>query len=504
MVDRIRKILIANRGEIAVRIIRACHELGVASVAVYSDVDATAAHVRLADESVAIGPAPAAESYLNSTRIIQAALESKAQAIHPGYGFLSESTDFSRQVSQAGLIFIGPKAEAIQAMGNKAEARRKMSAVGIPVIEGYSGPDDNKSFHNAASKIGYPLLVKAAAGGGGKGMRVAWEVAELTEAIDSARREAYNAFGDDRLILEHYLPQAHHIEIQVLADQYGNMVHLFERECSVQRRHQKIIEETPSPLLDEPLRRAMVTAALKAAQFIGYTNAGTVEFLVDPQERSFFFLEMNTRLQVEHPITELVTGLDLVQWQIRIADGEKLPFTQDMLYQRGHAIECRLYAEDPANHFLPASGQILTFIEPRGPGIRVDSGFSNGDEITLYYDPLIAKVVAFGEDRLSAIRRLQAALRDTVLLGLPNNVAFLLDILASDNFCKAKIHTNWVEQNYSDWQVTGCEVPAEVIIAAGLITPKIEHERRAEQVKSGKDPFSPWITSSSFRTGESA
>jgi len=501
LVDRIRKILIANRGEIAIRIIRACRELGIASIAVYSDVDATALHVRLADESVAIGPPEASESYLNAPRIIQAALDREAQAIHPGYGFLSENADFADQVSQAGLIFIGPSADAIQAMGNKAEARRRVSTIDVPVIEGYSGQDDYDSIQNAAIRIGYPLLVKAAAGGGGKGMRVVWESSNLHEAIDTARREAKHAFGDDRLILERYLPDAHHIEFQVLADQYGNFVHLFERECSVQRRHQKIIEETPSPLLDESLRSEMGTAALNVASAVGYTNAGTVEFIVDPQHRSFFFLEMNTRLQVEHPITELVTGLDLVQWQIRIAADERLPFNQDQLSQRGHAIECRLYAEDPANNFLPASGPILSFTEPQGPGIRVDSGFGSGDDITLYYDPLIAKVIAYGEDRLSAIRRLQAALRDTVLLGIPNNVAFLLDILSDDAFLQAKIHTGWVEQNFADWHSTGCETPAEVLIAAGLISTQNNLDRPLEQDRSGKDPFSPWKLPNYFRNG---
>ena len=370
-----RKILIANRGEIAVRVIRACREMGISSVAVYSTADQQALHVRLADEAVAIGPALASQSYLSIEKIIQAARQTGAEAIHPGYGFLSENPLFAQAAQDAGLVFIGPPASAIQAMGDKASARHMMQMAGVPIVPGYQGDDRESALLAAAPEIGWPVFVKASAGGGGKGMRVVWEPADLPEAIAAARREAQHAFGNGRLILERYVPRAHHIEFQVLGDSFGNIVHLYERECSLQRRHQKVIEETPSPLLDEVLRAQMGQAAVTAARAAGYQNAGTVEFIVDPQNRAFYFLEMNTRLQVEHPITELVTGLDLVQWQIRLAAGERLSFSQEDVHQRGHAIECRLYAEDPSNHFLPAAGRLLRFIEPEGPGIRLDFWF---------------------------------------------------------------------------------------------------------------------------------
>ncbi len=353
------KILIANRGEIAVRLIRACREMGIGSVAVYSEADAGAVHVRLADEAVLLGPAEAGESYLVVEKIIAAVQKTGAEAVHPGYGFLSENAGFAQAVADAGLVFIGPPPDAITAMGDKAEARELMEKAGVPLVPGYQGKDDDKSLAKAAKQIGFPVLVKAAAGGGGKGMRVVEKEADLTEGIEAARSEARSAFGDDRLIVEKYITEARHVEFQILADTHGNSVHLFERECSIQRRHQKVIEETPSPLLDEGLRAEMGAAAVAAAQSVEYTNAGTVEFIVDPHTRQFYFLEMNTRLQVEHPITELTAGLDLAQWQIRIAAGEKLPFTQAELFQRGHAIEARIYAEDPANSFLPAVGTIL-------------------------------------------------------------------------------------------------------------------------------------------------
>jgi 3-methylcrotonyl-CoA carboxylase alpha subunit len=336
------KILIANRGEIAVRVIRACRELGIATAAVYSEADRAALHVRLADEAVFIGPAEASASYLNMERILDAARQTGAEAIHPGYGFLSENAGFAQVAADSGLVFIGPSPSAMRAMGSKAEARQRMQAAGVPVVPGYQGDDSLEALRTAADEIGFPLLVKAAAGGGGKGMRVVLSPVDLTEAVEGARQEALRAFGDGQLLLERYIPRAHHVEFQVLADRSGKTLHLFERECSVQRRHQKIIEETPSPLLDEALRAEMGAAAVAAAQAVGYENAGTIEFIVDPASRQFYFLEMNTRLQVEHPITELVTGLDLVQWQIRIATGESLPFEQVDLRQRGHSIECRL------------------------------------------------------------------------------------------------------------------------------------------------------------------
>ena len=430
----IHKILIANRGEIAIRILRACKELGIQTVAVYSDADKNSLHVQQADEAIHIGAAPPKESYLNATVLVRAALDSNADAIHPGYGFLSESASFAGTVASAGLTFIGPSAESIRAMGDKAESKIRMKEAGVPTVPGAEGLGNERDFEAAAKEIGYPILVKAAAGGGGKGMRIVNAEGELQDSIESARREASNAFGDDRLLIEKYVANAHHVEFQVFGDQHGNLVHLFERECSVQRRHQKIIEETPSLLLTPELREQMGNAAVAAAKAVGYYNAGTVEFIVDPDTRKFYFLEMNTRLQVEHPITELVTGIDLLHWQIRIANGEHFPFDQSHFTQRGHAIECRVYAEDPANGFLPSTGKLLQFIEPRGPGIRVDSGFAVGSEVTHFYDPLLAKLIVHAEDRASAIQRMQAALKDFVVHGVVTNIDFLQTVLAHPDF----------------------------------------------------------------------
>jgi acetyl-CoA carboxylase biotin carboxylase subunit len=498
-----KKILIANRGEIAARLIRACRELGIANVAVYSEADQQALHVRLADEAIPIGPAAASKSYLNIERILEAAISSRAEAIHPGYGFLSENADFARAVEEAGLVFIGPPSEAIRAMGDKAAARQRMQAAGVPIVPGYHGQDDDARLKEAAAQIGYPLLVKAAAGGGGKGLRVVQREDELVEALAGARREAQRAFGDPRLILERYIANARHVEFQVLGDQHGKLLHLFERECSMQRRHQKIIEEAPSPLLDAALRQEMGAAAVEAARAVGYFSAGTVEFIVDPQTRRFYFLEMNTRLQVEHPITEMVTGVDLAQWQIRVAAGERLPFEQSDLRPRGHAIECRLYAEDPANNFLPATGKLLRFIEPRGPGVRVDSGIATGDEITIHYDPLIAKLIVHAEDRPSAIRKMQAALRETVILGVTTNWQFLQDVLAHPDFENGQIDTTWIERTFEGWQHPQCELPAEVLIAAALTQFHRAGEFSASPADTpGRDPYNPWRIGNNFRLGE--
>lgn len=499
-----KKILIANRGEIAVRIIRACREMDIQTVAVYSETDRRALHVRMADEAVEIGPPPAAESYLAIERILNAARETQAEAIHPGYGFLSENAGFARAVQTAGLIFIGPPPDAMNAMGDKGRARQTMQAASVPVVPGYQGADDEHTLAAKAGEIGFPVLVKAAAGGGGKGMHVVFDPPSLNEAVAAARREAQHAFGDSHLILERYIPRARHIEFQILADMHGNVLHLFERECSIQRRHQKIIEETPSPFLDADLRSRMGTAAVAAARAVGYQNAGTIEFIVDPDTRQFYFLEMNTRLQVEHPITELVAGLDLVQWQIRIAAGETLPFRQADIRQRGHAIECRLYAEDPANNFLPATGRLLRFVEPKGPGIRVDSGFTSGDTISIHYDPLIAKIITFAEDRPAALRRMRAALRDTVLLGLTHNGAFLQDVLSTPEFQQGIFHTTWVEEYFGDWQPPQCALPPEVLVAAALThfqtMPVGEHSSSV----AGGDLYSPWGSANGFRPGASA
>jgi acetyl-CoA carboxylase biotin carboxylase subunit len=495
-----KKILIANRGEIALRIMRACRELRISTVVVYSEADRHALHVRMADEAVYIGPAAPAKSYLKADRIIEAAFESGAEAIHPGYGFLAENAPFARAAATAGLVFIGPPASAIQAMGDKAEARRRMQAAGVPVVPGYQGPDDGSSLLNASASLEFPILVKAAAGGGGKGMRLVLTPVDLPESISDARQESKNAFGDERLILEQVIPNAHHVEFQVLADSHGHFVHLFERECSIQRRHQKIIEETPSPLLTDELRMKMGEAALTAARAAGYQNAGTIEFIINPHTLAYYFLEMNTRLQVEHPITELVTGLDLVEWQIRIAAGEPFPYSQSDLSQRGHALECRLYAENPAEGFLPSSGQLLRFIEPAGPGIRVDSGYTSGDQVTTFYDPLIAKLITYSEDRPAAIRRMQTALRDTVLLGIPTNWQFLQDVLAHPDFKTGGASTTWVEQTFASWQPPQCPLPPEVILAAALTQGSQASPLTSDLTEP--DPYSPWRKTDGFRLGE--
>ncbi len=498
----IHKLLIANRGEIAVRIIRACREMDIRSVAVYSEADKQALHVRMADEAVAIGPAPASESYLNIGRVVDAARQAHADAIHPGYGFLSENDAFAQAVGDAGLIFIGPSPAAIHAMGDKVEARSRMQARGVPVVPGYQDASDDASLTRAAGRIGYPVLIKAAAGGGGKAMQVVREEKELAELAASARREAKNAFGDERLFLEKYVSNGRHVEFQVLADSHGNTLHLFERECSIQRRHQKIIEETPSPLLDVDLRAQMGAAAVEAARAVGYENAGTVEFIVDPTTRAFYFLEMNTRLQVEHPITEMVTGLDLVHWQIRIASGEALPFAQKDLSQRGHAVECRVYAEDPANQFLPSIGCLLKVVEPRGPGIRVDSGITTGDEVTTYYDPMLAKVIVHAETRDAAIRRMRAALREFVVLGVTTNLDFLQAVLTHPEFRAGRATTRFIEQHMQDWEpATDTFAPQALIAAALAEVQDAKGFQKAIGSQAQDDPYTPWQRSDGFRIG---
>ncbi|MEW6406905.1 MAG: acetyl-CoA carboxylase biotin carboxylase subunit [Chloroflexota bacterium] len=516
------KVLIANRGEIAIRIIRACRELGIKTVAVYSEADRDSQHVQLADEAVLLGSSELKDSYLNVDKLIQAALQTKADAVHPGYGFLSENASFTLTVAAAKLTFIGPSAHSIRAMGDKAESKLTMKRAGVPTVPGFEGLESEEDFKKAAKDIGYPVLVKAAAGGGGKGMRVVNTESELGEAIESARREALNAFGDERLLIEKYIANAHHIEFQVFGDQHGNLIHLFERECSVQRRHQKIIEETPSPLLTPELREKMGEAAVGAARAVGYHNAGTVEFIFDPRlstlrqsspgERwdfagqAFYFLEMNTRLQVEHPITELVTGLDLLQWQIRVAAGEKFPFTQSDFTQRGHAIECRVYAEDAAHGFLPGTGKLLQYIEPRGPGIRVDSGFSVGSEVTHFYDPLLAKLIVHAENREAALKRMQAALSEFVIHGVTTNIDFLQSVLAHEDFARGEVSTNWVEKLMeSSNLLLGIRQQAvglhslEFLIAAALADVVFAGPKSRSAVANETDPFNPWKQANGFR-----
>lgn len=557
-----KKILVANRGEIAIRVLRACRELGIATVAVYSEADRTALHPGCADEAVCIGPAVAAESYLNIARILSAAIATGSDAIHPGYGFLSENPDFAQAVQDAGLTFIGPPPAAMRAMGSKTAARALMRSAGVPIVpgsealaggaapatEGSGAPPEaaaaqpggvacavgietldpaaeaaterhgailnatavdkaglpaagpgGRSPQAAAERLGFPLIIKAAAGGGGKGMRVVESAVELPEALESARREARNAFGDAEVYFEKYLRAPHHVEIQVLADRLGNTVHLLERECSIQRRHQKIIEETPSPLLTPALRARMGEAAVAAARAVGYVNAGTVEFLVDA-DRSFYFLEMNTRLQVEHPITEALTGIDLVQAQIRIAAGEPLPFAQADIAGRGHAIECRIYAEDPANAFLPSTGEIAAYAEPQGPGIRVDSGFGAGRRVERFYDPLIAKLIVWAATRDDALARMERALAEYVILGVRTNIGFLRELVAHPAFRAGDTPTSFIPDHFAAWSPSVPAVPDEVLIAAALAE-SAAFQSGHTALAADDDAFSPWRQADTFRLG---
>jgi geranyl-CoA carboxylase alpha subunit len=446
----IRKVLVANRGEIACRIMRTCRAMGIATVAVFSEADASARHVHEADEAIRIGPSAASASYLNIPAIIQAARRADADAIHPGYGFLSEQALFAQACVEAGITFIGPRPEVIARMGSKREARHLVSAAGVPVVPGYDDADQSdERLLAAAREIGFPILVKASAGGGGKGMRAVERAGDLPAALASARREALAAFGDATLLLERLIREPHHVEFQIFGDEHGHLLHLGERECSIQRRHQKVIEETPSTALTSELRARMADAALTVGRQLGYTNAGTVEFILD-LEGHFFFLEVNTRLQVEHPITELVTGLDLVRWQIEIAEGRPLPLTQDEVTFTGHAIEARLYAEDPAGGFLPATGQVALWREATGDGVRVDSGLHTGDEIGIFYDPLLAKICAYGADRVEALRRLDRALGATVLFGPRNNLDFLRRALLHPAHVAGDLSTDFVERHLTD------------------------------------------------------
>ncbi|WP_261951310.1 biotin carboxylase N-terminal domain-containing protein [Streptomyces nigrescens] len=462
-------VLIANRGEIAVRVIRTLRTLGIRSIAVFSDADAGARHVREADTAVRIGPAPAAESYLSVERLLDAAARTGAQAVHPGYGFLAENAAFARACAEAGLVFLGPPADAIELMGDKIRAKETVRTAGVPVVPGSSGSGlDDAQLAAAAREIGMPVLLKPSAGGGGKGMRLVREEALLAEEIAAARREARSSFGDDTLLVERWIDRPRHIEIQVLADGHGTVLHLGERECSLQRRHQKIIEEAPSVLLDEATRAAMGEAAVQAARSCGYRGAGTVEFIVPGKDPSaYYFMEMNTRLQVEHPVTELVTGLDLVEWQLRIAAGEHLPYAQDDITLTGHAVEARLCAEDPSRDFLPTGGTVLSLHEVQGGGTRTDSGLTEGGEVGSRYDPMLAKVIAYGPDRASALRRLRAALADTVTLGVTTNAGFLRRLLAHPDVVSGELDTGLVEREAAGLIEAG--VPDEVYAAAAAV-----------------------------------
>ena len=510
------KILIANRGEIACRIILTCHRMGIRTVAVYSEADAGELHVHLADESCCIGKSAPAGSYLCIENVLDASKKHDAQAIHPGYGFLSENAEFARRCSQSGIVFIGPSAEAIEQMGAKDQAKCVMENAGVPVVSGYKGAEQSPEFLNAeAEKIGYPLMIKAVLGGGGKGMRVVRKQTDFSEALESARNEARNAFGDDRILLECFISGPRHIEFQIFGDQHGNVIHLFERDCSLQRRHQKIIEESPSPFMDDELRSSMADAAVAAAKAVKYTGAGTVEFIVG-DNREFFFMEMNTRLQVEHPVTEMITGLDLVEWQLRIAAGEKLPLTQHEVHQTGHAIEARIYAENPKTGFLPSIGTLhrLAFpdifhkvkkIEDNNSqswsSIRIDSGVEQGGEISIHYDPLIVKLVVHADSRKQAIRTMQNTLAQSGVLGVETNLGFLQNIMQHPDFEAAKTDTLFVDSNLEslleenhnsvDWVCWGTAI-------ACLLEDYAESETKAQE---SMEPCSPWNSLNNWRTG---
>ena len=495
-------VLVANRGEIAVRIIRTLRAMGIRSVAVYSEADAGALHTRIADVAVPIGPAAAAQSYLSIEAILDAAARTGAQAVHPGYGFLSENAEFARAAESAGIVFIGPPVAAIEAMGDKIRAKQTVVAAGVPVVPGRTEPGmDDDEVAAAAVEVGFPVLLKPSAGGGGKGMRVVRGEAELAEAIAAARREARGSFGDDTLLVERYIGAARHIEVQVLGDTHGTVVHLGERECSLQRRHQKVIEEAPSPLLDPAQRAAMGAAAVEAARSVGYTGAGTVEFIVDAEsggrgeDLAFFFLEMNTRLQVEHPVTECVTGLDLVELQVRIAAGEPLPFGQDDVDLDGHAIEARVYAEDPARGFLPQAGTVVDLVEPAGDGVRVDSSLAVGSVVGTDYDPMLAKVIAWGPDRETARARLVGALGQTAVLGVTTNVPFLRALLTDDDVVAGRLDTGLIERRGAELTALP-PVPPRVYAAAALA-------ELLETTPAGP-VVDPWDVPSGWRLGEPA
>ncbi len=466
-----KKILIANRGEIARRVLNTCREMDIRTVAVYSDVDKAAIHVLEADEAVCLGEAEPAESYLNIDKIIQAAKDTGAEAIHPGYGFLAENADFAARCDKEGLVFIGPPANVIRELGDKITARQIMLKGGVPVIPGMTQSEtDPETIRKAADDIGYPVLIKASAGGGGKGIRIVLAPEEIEEACVSASREALAAFGDGTIYLERFFEKAKHIEFQVLADTHGNAIHVLERECSVQRRHQKIIEETPSTALTPELREAMGEAAVAAVKASGYVNAGTVEFLLDA-DKNFYFLEVNTRLQVEHPVTEMITGIDLVRQQLDIAAGKPLSIRQDDVEGRGHSIECRIYAEDPRQDFFPSPGKIVYMKEPTGPGIRNDCGVYSGFEVPVNYDPILSKLVVHAENRDAALKRMVKALQDTVLLGIKTPITFLINVLESDPFQSGEVFTDFIETHFSDWkpEMLESDIACIAFIADGLL-----------------------------------
>jgi 3-methylcrotonyl-CoA carboxylase alpha subunit len=495
------KLLIANRGEIACRVIRTARRLGIRTVAVFSDADARAMHVAMADEAVRIGPPPAKDSYLDIEAVIDAVHRTGAAAVHPGYGFLSENEDFARACAEADVVFVGPPAAAIRAMGSKSEAKAIMGRAGVPLVPGYHGDDQkDAALRKEADRIGYPVLIKAVAGGGGKGMRRVDRAEDFADALTGARREAKSAFDDDRVLIEKYVLLPRHVEVQVFADTHGNAVHLFERDCSIQRRHQKVVEEAPAPGLSAKQREALGAAAVTAAKAIGYVGAGTIEFLLDPSG-AFYFMEMNTRLQVEHPVTEMITGLDLVEWQLRVAAGERLPLRQEQIAMSGHAIETRLYAEDPNRGFLPATGRLAHLRWPeQGPTVRIDTGVGQGDEISVHYDPMIAKLIVRGEDRAAAVRNLRSALGGCQIAGLRHNVDFLRAIAAHPGFADADLDTAFIERYRADLlpEDPGSALLDAWAIAAAELSLYQEEVAREAALKSN-DRWSPWSRGDGWR-----
>ena len=488
-----KKILVANRGEIALRIQRACRELGIKAVMVYSEADRDAKYVKLAEEAVCIGPAPSPLSYLNMPAIISAAEVTDAEAIHPGYGFLSENADFAEACAAAGVVFIGPPASAIRAMGSKSAAKALMEKAAVPLTPGYHGDNQEPEFlKQQADAIGYPVLIKAAAGGGGKGMRLVDKGEDFIAALASCQREARSSFGNDQVLVEKYITRPRHIEIQVFGDSQGNCVYLFERDCSVQRRHQKVLEEAPAPGMTPERRRQMGEAAVAAAKAVGYVGAGTVEFIAN-QDGSFYFMEMNTRLQVEHPVTEMITGQDLVEWQLRVAAGEALPLRQEQLQIRGHALEARIYAEDAGKGFLPSTGRLLHLVPPaEGLNVRVDTGVEEGDEITPHYDPMIAKLIVWDEDREAALARMRQALADYRVVGVTTNIDFLSRLVSCPAFAGADLDTGLIERQQDFLFPESPEVPRDVILTATVAELLREREQAAQQGRRSGDPWSPW------------
>ena len=487
-----KKILIANRSEIACRVIRACKELGIKTVAIYSEADENSLHSRIADEAVCVGAPPPLQSYLNMDAVIKAAKDTNCEAIHPGYGFLAENAIFNQKVRDAGLVFIGPNPEPMSLLGSKVASRITMIEAGVPVIPGMKGSSDNISdFEESAEKMGFPVIIKASAGGGGKGMRIVWKMDELKSSVEAAMREAKSAFGSDEVFLEKYIESPRHVEFQVAADNFGNACYLFERECSIQRRHQKIIEETPSPVMDPDLQKRMGETAVRVIKAANYNNIGTVEFLVD-KDKNFYFLEVNARIQVEHPITEMTTGVDLVKLQLNIANNEKLPFNQNDLKQNGHSIECRIYAEDAENNFMPSSGKILFLKEPIGTGIRYDSGIYQGCTVPVFYDPVLAKLIVWGKDREEARNRMLIALKQNVILGVKTSIHFMMNVLQHPEFIAGNTFTNFIDQNMGS-----TKNDSDDLIDIALIATEMKQSGKVKQnsiVNFSTGIPSPWLS----------